>query len=62
MDELEKNKIKYHEARVKFNKLNDIRNKSKHDDKLDKELKELSIIISDLKSKISWLIKSDIKM
>ena len=24
MDELEKNKIKYHEARVKFNKLNDI--------------------------------------
>ncbi len=60
MDELEKNKIKYHEARVKFNKLNDIRNKSKYDDKLDKELKELSIIISDLKSKISWLIKGDI--
>ena len=62
MDELEKNKIKYHEARVKFNKLNDIRNKSKHNDELDKELKELSIIISDLKSKISWLIKGDIKM
>lgn len=53
MDELEKNKIKYHEARVKFNKLNDIRKKSKYNDKLDKELKELSIIISDLKSKIS---------
>ena len=53
MDELEKNKIKYHEARVKFNKLNDIRNKSKYNDELDKELKELSIIISDLKSKIS---------
>ncbi len=62
MDELEKNKIKYHEARVKFNKLNDIRKKSKYNDKLDKELKELSIIISDLKSKISWLIKGDIKM
>ena len=61
MDELEKNKIKYHEARVKFNKLNDIRNKSKYNDELDKELKELSIIISDLKSKISWLIKGDIK-
>ena len=62
MDELEKNKIKYHEARVKFNKLTDIRNKSKHNDELDKEIKELSIIISDLKSKISWLIKGDIKM
>ena len=27
------------ETRVKFNKLNDIRNKSKHDDKLDKNPK-----------------------
>lgn len=53
MDELEKNQIKYHEARVKFNKLTDIRNRSKHNDELDKEIKELSIIISDLKSKIS---------
>lgn len=53
MDELEKNRIKYHEARVKFNKLTDIRNKSKHNDELDKEIKELSIIIENLKNKIS---------
>ena len=41
MDELEKNKIKYHEARVKFNKLTDIRNKSKHNDELDKEQRQV---------------------